>query len=67
MLSNRYGQSVYNKYWKLTTRTGITQIKILEMVKVDLSQYGIKDVKKVIYNPGYDELYKDDTKPSLTG
>ncbi len=37
------------------------------MVKVDLSQYGIKDVKKVIYNPGYDELYKDETNPSLTG
>lgn len=37
------------------------------MATVDLSQYGIKDVKKVIYNPSYDELFKDELDPSLQG
>jgi phosphoenolpyruvate carboxykinase (ATP) len=37
------------------------------MAQVDLSQYGIKDVKKVIYNPSYDQLFKDETNPDLTG
>ena len=37
------------------------------MAKIDLSQYGIKDVKEVIYNPSYEELYKAETDPSLEG
>ena len=37
------------------------------MAQIDLAQYGIKDVKKVIYNPSYEELYKDETDPSLKG
>ena len=37
------------------------------MAELDLSQYGIKDVKKVIYNPSYEELYKDETAPGLEG
>ena len=34
---------------------------------IDLSKYGIKDVKEVIYNPSYEELYKAETDPSLEG
>ena len=37
------------------------------MANIDLSQYGIKDVKEVIYNPSYEELYKAETDPSLEG
>ena len=37
------------------------------MSKIDLSQYGIHDVKEVIYNPSYEELFKAETDPSLTG
>ena len=37
------------------------------MKHLDLSQYGIKDAKEIIYNPSYDELYKAETNPSLTG
>ncbi len=37
------------------------------MATIDLSQYGIKDVKKIIHNPSYEELYKDETNPALTG
>jgi phosphoenolpyruvate carboxykinase (ATP) len=37
------------------------------MAQVDLSQYGIKDVKEVIYNPSYDQLFKDETNPELQG
>ena len=28
------------------------------MVKIDLSKYGITNVEKIIYNPSYDELFK---------
>ena len=37
------------------------------MAHLDLAKYGIKDVKKVIYNPSYEELFKDETNPALTG
>ena len=37
------------------------------MATLDLSQYGIKDVKKIIHNPSYDELYKAELDPSLEG
>ncbi len=37
------------------------------MATVDLTQYGITDVKEIIYNPSYEDLYKDEMDPSLTG
>ena len=37
------------------------------MKKIDLSQYGISDVKEVVYNPSYEELYKAEVDPELTG
>ncbi len=37
------------------------------MAELDLSQYGIKNVKKIIHNPSYEELYKDETAPDLEG
>ncbi|MFA6587300.1 MAG: phosphoenolpyruvate carboxykinase (ATP), partial [Bacilli bacterium] len=37
------------------------------MKNIDLNQYGIKDVKEIVYNPSYDELYKEETNPALTG
>ena len=37
------------------------------MSKLDLSKYGITGVKEIVYNPSYDELFKAETDPSLTG
>ena len=37
------------------------------MAKLDLSIYGITGVKEIIHNPSYDELFKAETDPSLTG
>ncbi len=37
------------------------------MKKIDLSQYGINDVKEVVYNPSYEDLYKAEMDSSLTG
>ncbi len=34
---------------------------------MDLSKYGIKDVKEVLYNPSYEVLYNEETKPGLEG
>ena len=35
--------------------------------KLKLSQYGINDVKEVVYNPSYEQLYKEEMDPSLEG
>ncbi|MDR0660395.1 MAG: phosphoenolpyruvate carboxykinase (ATP) [Prevotellaceae bacterium] len=37
------------------------------MKTLDLSKYGINDVKEVVYNPSYDQLYAEETKPGLEG
>ena len=37
------------------------------MPKFDLSKYGIKNVKEVLYNPSLEVLYNEETKPGLEG
>ncbi len=36
-------------------------------MSIDLSKYGIKDVKEILHNPSYEELYKAETCNCLTG
>ena len=37
------------------------------MAELNLSQYGIKDVKKIYHNPSYEDLYNDEVNPALEG
>ena len=37
------------------------------MKKIDLSRYGIVDVKGVVYNPSYEKLFEEETKEELQG
>ena len=37
------------------------------MAVIDLSKYGIKDVKEVVYNPSYEVLFEEETKAGLEG
>ena len=37
------------------------------MSNIQLSKYGIKGVKEVLYNPTYEVLYNEETKPGLEG
>ena len=37
------------------------------MANLDLSKYGITDVKEIIHNPSYDVLFAEETKSSLEG
>ena len=37
------------------------------MANIDLKKYGIKGVKEVLYNPTYEVLYNEETKPGLEG
>ncbi|MDG6897479.1 phosphoenolpyruvate carboxykinase (ATP) [Actinobacillus delphinicola] len=39
----------------------------LNVLKQDLQKLGIHDVKEVIYNPSYEKLFQDETKPGLEG
>lgn len=37
------------------------------MKNLNLSKYGIKDVKEIIHNPSYEQLFDEEMKPGLTG
>lgn len=37
------------------------------MLKIDLSKYGIKNVKEIVYNPSYEVLFNEETRPELQG
>lgn len=37
------------------------------MPKIDLSQYGLKDVEEIFHNLSYEELFEHETKPELKG
>ncbi len=37
------------------------------MSKIDLTKYGITGTTEIVYNPSYEELFKEETKPELTG
>ena len=37
------------------------------MAKLDLSKYGITDVKEILHNPSYEVLFEEETKEGLTG
>jgi len=38
-----------------------------KMAKIDLSKYGIKGTTEVLYNPTYEVLFDEETKPGLEG
>ena len=37
------------------------------MSNIDLSKYGIKNAKEIVYNPSYELLFKEETKKELEG
>ena len=37
------------------------------MAKIDLTQYGITGTTEIVHNPSYEELFKEETKETLTG
>lgn len=37
------------------------------MSKIDLTKYGITGAKEIVYNPSYEDLFKEEIKPELTG
>ncbi len=37
------------------------------MANLDLSKYGITDVKEILHNPSYEVLFAEETKESLEG
>lgn len=37
------------------------------MANLDLSKYGITGATEIVYNPSYDQLFEEETKPGLVG
>ena len=40
---------------------------IANMAKLDLTKYGITGTTEVVYNPSYEQLFEEETKPGLEG
>ena len=38
---------------------------ICKMAKIDLTKYGITGTTEVVYNPSYEMLFEEETKPEL--
>ena len=56
------------KLRRVTTKDVLINIKQSKtMATIDLSKYGITDVKEVLYNPSYETLFEEETKEGLTG
>ena len=37
------------------------------MSKIDLTQYGITNVKEIVHNPSYELLFEEEMNPNLEG
>ena len=37
------------------------------MAEINLSKYGITGTTEIVYNPSYEVLYEEETKPELEG
>ena len=37
------------------------------MAEIDLSKYGITGTTEIVYNPSYEMLFEEETKPGLEG
>ncbi len=37
------------------------------MTTIDLAKYGITDVREIVYNPSYEQLFREEMRPGLTG
>ena len=37
------------------------------MSKIDLTKYGITDVKEIVHNPSYELLFEEEMNPNLEG
>ena len=38
-----------------------------EMANIDLKKYGISGTTEIVYNPSYETLFEEETKPGLEG
>ena len=52
--------------WPLSPNP-VQQFESAVLVEKFLSSIGISDVKEIVYNPSYDQLYEDELQPSLEG
>ena len=41
--------------------------KNIEEIRAALAEYGITGAKEIYYNPSYEQLFKDEMDPALTG
>ena len=37
------------------------------MAEINLSKYGITGTTEIVYNPSYEQLFEEETKPGLEG
>ena len=48
-------------------QTNIEEERLIKMAELNLSKYGITGTTEIIYNPSYELLFEEETKPELEG
>ena len=41
--------------------------EVHSMANIDLEKYGITGTTEIVYNPSYEQLFRDEMEPSLEG
>ena len=60
-------KSTTDKFAISTAQVGQKNIERYVMKKIDLSKYGITGTTEIVYNPSYEMLFAEETKPELEG
>ena len=50
----------------LSSKKKRKEVKI-QMAEINLSKYGITGTTEIVYNPSYELLFEEETKPELEG
>lgn len=51
------------KAMRFGTNSRFSRKEVNFMANVDLTQYGITGTPEIVYNPSYEELFAEETKP----
>jgi phosphoenolpyruvate carboxykinase (ATP) len=54
-------------FWHKCTINSLLKEGNNKMANIDLTKYGITGTTEIVYNPSYEDLYKEEMKPGLEG
>lgn len=67
MIKKDFGYSLLLCRWKPAVRKIIKERGHRNMAEINLNKYGISGTTEIVYNPSYEMLFEEETKPELEG